>query len=194
MGLLTRRLVAGGLVAAAGASVVGALAWRKLAEPPAGEAPAQPGVEMRPLSDIERVAPPGGLPDVACAALDGTARHLPGDWRGRAVVVNFWATWCIPCVAEMPALDRLAAEAPEFAVVAVSADRAGAEAVSPFLKAHGVSHLTALLDPHMEVGRAFAVAGFPTTLVIDAAGRLRGRLEGPADWAAAAGVIRAMVG
>ncbi len=149
---------------------------------------------MRPLSDIERVAPPGALPDVACTALDGAARHLPADWRGRAVVLNFWATWCIPCVAEMPALDRLAAGAPEFAVLAVSADRAGAEAVSPFLKAHGVSHLTALLDPHMEVGRAFAVAGFPTTLVIDAAGRLRGRLEGPADWAAAVGVIRAMVG
>jgi thiol-disulfide isomerase/thioredoxin len=121
-------------------------------------------------------------------------RHVPADWRGRIVVLNFWATWCIPCVAELPSLDRLAASAPDFAVLAVSADRTGAEVVSPFLKAHGIAHLTTLLDPHMAAGQAFGVAGFPTTLVIDASGRLRGRLEGPADWAVAAGEIRGLVG
>jgi thiol-disulfide isomerase/thioredoxin len=193
MGLLTRRLFAGGLVAAGAASVVGVLAWRKPASLPAPDADAPDGVAMRPLSDIERVSPPGALPDVACAALDGPAKHLVGDWRGRVVVLNFWATWCIPCVAELPALDRLAGAEADFAVLAVSADRAGADVVSPFLKAHGIAHLTTLLDPHMEVGRAFGVAGFPTTLVIDASGRLRGRLEGPTDWAAAAAAIRAMV-
>jgi len=194
MGLLTRRTVAGTVLAAGAASLVGVLAWRKLPASPAGFAPAEPdGVAMRPLSDIERVSPPGALPDVSCPALDGAARHLPADWRGKVVVLNFWATWCIPCVAELPSLDRLAGAEPGFAVLAVSADRAGAEVVSPFLKAHGILHLTTLLDPHMEVGRAFGVGGFPTTLVIDAAGRLRGRLEGPADWASAAAVIRAVL-
>jgi len=190
MGLLTRRTVAGSCVAAGAASLVGALAWRKPAGPPA-----EPdGVAMRPLSDIERVNPPGALPEVTCMALDGATRHVPADWRGRIVVLNFWATWCIPCVAELPSLDRLAGSAPDFAVLAVSADRTGAEVVSPFLKAHGIAHLTTLLDPHMAAGQAFAVAGFPTTLVIDASGRLRGRLEGPADWAVAAGEIRGLVG
>ncbi len=195
MGLLTRRAVVGAAAAAGAASLVGVLAWRKLPAPPAGFAPSEPdGVAMRPLSDIKRVSPPGRLPEVPCLALDGATHHAPSDWRGRIVVLNFWATWCIPCVAELPSLDRLAAAEPGFAVLAVSADRAGAEVVSPFLKAHGILHLTTLLDPHMEVGRAFGVAGFPTTLVIDATGRLRGRLEGPADWAGAAAAIRAMVG
>jgi thiol-disulfide isomerase/thioredoxin len=193
MGLLTRRLVAGGLVAAGAATVVGVVAWRKPASVPPPDSDAPDGVAMRPLSDIERVSPPGALPDVACPTLDGASKHLVGDWRGRIVVLNFWATWCIPCVAELPALDRLAAEEPGFAVLAVSADRAGADVVSPFLKAHGIAHLTTLLDPHMAVGQTFGVAGFPTTLVIDPSGRLRGRLEGPADWAAAAATIRSMV-
>jgi thiol-disulfide isomerase/thioredoxin len=195
MGLLTRRTVVGAAAAAGAASLVGVLAWRKLAAPPPGFAPSEPdGVAMRPLSDIQRVSPPGVVPDVTCTALDGATRHLLADWHGRVVVLNFWATWCIPCVAELPALDRLAAEEPGFAVLAVSADRSGAEVVSPFLKAHGIVHLTTLLDPHMAVGQAFGVAGFPTTLVIDAAGRLRGRLEGPADWASAGAAVRALVG
>jgi thiol-disulfide isomerase/thioredoxin len=197
MGLLTRRSLAGGVVAAGAATLIGVLALRKPDEPPVQHLTlpdqAAGGVAMRPLSDIERVTPPGTLPDIAIAALDGSPRHLPGDWRCRVVVLNFWATWCVPCVAELPALDQLAAAQPEFAVLAVSADRTGAELVKPFLAAHGISHLTVLLDPHMEAGRAFGVSGFPTTLVIDTAGRLRGRLEGPADWASAASVIRSLV-
>jgi thiol-disulfide isomerase/thioredoxin len=197
MGLLTRRGFAGGVAAAGAASVIGVLALRKPGEPAVQHLPppdqgAEPHVAMRPLSDIERVTPPGTLHDTAITTLDGTPRQLPGDWRGRVVVLNFWATWCIPCVAELPALDRLAGAAPDFAVLAVSADRTGADVVKPFLAAHGISHLTVLLDPHMQAGGAFGVAGFPTTLVIDASGRLRGRLEGPADWASAAALVRSM--
>ena len=103
------------------------------------------------------------------------------DWKGQVVVLNFWATWCIPCVAELPALDHLAADNPGITVLALSADRAGADAVRPFLAAHNITHATILLDPHMEAGRAFNVAGFPTTLIIDPSGHLRGRLEGPAN-------------
>ena len=185
MALLTRRTLVTGTLIAAPATLVGALIARKpaLAEE----------VTMQPLSAIERVTPPGTLPDAQVTTLDGTPKHLVADWKGRTLVLNFWATWCIPCVAELPALDHLAQSDPTLTIIALSADRTGAEAVKPFLAAHGIAHLTTLLDPHMEVGRAFGVAGFPTTLIIDAAGHLRGRLEGPADWSAAAATIKSLI-
>ena len=190
MALLTRRtlvtgsLTAGALVAGT-ATLVGTLAARKPAQ--AEE------VTMLPLSTIERITPPGPLPDTPVTALDGTTKHLMADYKGQIVVLNFWATWCIPCVAELPALDHLADTDPSITVLALSADRAGADAVRPFLAAHGITRASILLDPHMEAGRAFAVAGFPTTLIIDQSGHLRGRLEGPADWATAAQTIKSLV-
>ncbi len=190
MALLTRRTLvayslAGGAMAAGTATLVGTLAARKPAQ--AEE------VTMLPLSTIERITPPGDLPDTPVTAMDGTTKHLMSDWKGQVVVLNFWATWCIPCVAELPALDHLAADNPGITVLALSADRAGADAVRPFLAAHNITHATILLDPHMEAGRAFNVAGFPTTLIIDPSGHLRGRLEGPANWAAAADTIKSLV-
>ena len=172
-------------MAAGTATLVGTLAARKPAQ--AEE------VTMLPLSTIERITPPGDLPDTPVTAMDGTTKHLMSDWKGQVVVLNFWATWCIPCVAELPALDHLAADNPGITVLALSADRAGADAVRPFLAAHNITHATILLDPHMEAGRAFNVAGFPTTLIIDPSGHLRGRLEGPANWAAAADTIKSLV-
>jgi thiol-disulfide isomerase/thioredoxin len=194
MALLTRRsqLILGGVALAGGAAtLIAALSARK---PPVIETVGGEPMAMRPLTANERESPPAPLPDANCLALDGPSKHLPGDWHGRVVVLNFWATWCIPCVAELPALDRLAQAEPAFAVLAVSADRGGADVVRPFLASHDIAHLDALLDPHGEAGRTFGVNGFPTTLIIDAAGRLCGRLEGPANWAAAAPAIRGLAG
>jgi thiol-disulfide isomerase/thioredoxin len=194
MALLTRRsqLIFGGVALAGGAAtLIAALSARK---PPVVETIGGEPMAMRPVSDIERVSPPAAMPEAACLALDGSGKQVPGDWRGRIVVLNFWATWCIPCVAELPALDRLAQAEPAFAVLAVSADRAGAEVVRPFLASHDIAHLDTLLDPHGEAGRLFGVNGFPTTLILNTAGRLCGRLEGPANWAAAASTIRGLAG
>jgi thiol-disulfide isomerase/thioredoxin len=106
------------------------------------------------------------------------------DFRGRLLVVNYWATWCAPCVEEMPSLDRLhAALSPEgIEVAAISVDRGGMRQVAPFFEVHGLKHLPVYLDPSGASMRALGVRGLPTTIVIDRRGRDAGRLEGAADW------------
>ena len=142
--------------------------------------------EMRPLSDVARVNPPGVLPDLGFAGLDGGRVSLSA-FAGKPLVLNFWATWCSPCVAELPDLDRLAASG--VLVLAASTDHGGAGVVRPFLAKHGITHAHVVLDSGNDAVHAAGVAGFPTTLVIDAHGRLRGKLEGPADWSGAAGLV-----
>jgi thiol-disulfide isomerase/thioredoxin len=142
--------------------------------------------ELLPLSGVTKVTPPGALPDLGFTTMDG-GRVALSSFRGKPLVLNFWATWCGPCVLELPDLDRLAAGGVQ--VVAVSADHGGAGVVKPFLVKHDVSHAEVVLDAGGEARQAAGVVGFPTTLIIDAQGRLRGRLEGPADWSKAAGLV-----
>ena len=114
--------------------------------------------------------------------LDGKPMSL-ADFRGRVVLVNFWATWCGPCVAEMPALDRLQAElgGQDFTVITLSEDRNPA-LIAPFYATHGLEHLKRYHDPSGALSRAFGIRGLPTSVVIDRQGREVGRLEGPAEW------------
>jgi len=106
-------------------------------------------------------------------------------FAGKVVLVNFWATWCAPCIREMPSLDRLAARMAgdaDFMVAAVSVDRGGAEKARPFLDKLGVSHLTLFLDPKMALAVAIGVRAMPTTFLIDRQGRVAGSLAGVAEW------------
>ena len=114
---------------------------------------------------------------------DGAAVTL-GDFRGRVILVNLGATWCIPCVEEMPALDRLEARqgGKDFAVVAISEDRGGNRAVEPFLAKLGLSKLTSYLDPKSAASGAFQVRGLPTSILIDRDGLEVGRTEGGMAW------------
>jgi len=115
---------------------------------------------------------------------DGKAMTL-ADLKGKVLLVNFWATWCAPCVAEMPELNRLQKEAgsDRFQVLAISQDREGAGVARPFLEQHGLDALALYTDPSLGLGRALKLKGLPTTLILDAQGRELGRLVGMADWA-----------
>ena len=136
-------------------------------------------IALQPLADIA-AAPPRAVPSFGFQDGDGHPRTL-ADYAGRPVVLNLWATWCAPCVAELPALAALAAD-PAIVVLPLSTDRGGAAAVRRFLAAHAID-LPILADPTGESARVLGARGLPTTLVIDRQGRERARLEGAFDWA-----------
>jgi thiol-disulfide isomerase/thioredoxin len=127
--------------------------------------------------------PPLEAPAIAFRAAEGKELTL-ADFRGRTLVVNFWATWCAPCVEEMPALDRLHASLASegIEVAAISVDRGGLRQVAPFFEVNALKHLPVYLDPTGASMRAFGVRGLPTTIAIDRQGRDAGRLEGAAHW------------
>ena len=107
------------------------------------------------------------------------------DFGGRWVLLNFWATWCAPCRAEMKDLDELQAKlgGERFVVVAVSGDRQGLPVVQEFYREIGVERLGQYVDPTMKAARAFRAVGLPTTVLIDPQGREVGRALGPVAWA-----------
>ena len=133
------------------------------------------------------------LPDLAFKDAEGRARTL-AQWRGRTVLLNLWATWCVPCRKEMPALDALENDlgGPNFEVVAVNIDTRDPEKPLAFLKEVGVTHLAYYADPSARTfqdlklaGKAF---GMPTTLIVDPSGCEIGEMAGPAEWASADGL------
>jgi thiol-disulfide isomerase/thioredoxin len=125
---------------------------------------------------------PQPAPETAFTDADGKPVGL-ADFKGKPVVVNLWATWCKPCLKEMPSLDRLQVVLDEKLVVAaVSEDHGGAQRVGPFVATMALQKLKIYLDPKSDVGHAFNVRGLPTSIVIDAKGRVVGRVEGAAEW------------
>jgi peroxiredoxin len=125
-------------------------------------------------------------PEYAAVSLDGDTLSLE-DLRGRVVLLNVWATWCTPCVREMPALERLHEQhdAEGLSVVAVSVDAStpglGAADVRRFVDDLGVT-FTILLDPGGEIENRFRVSGLPMTFLIDREGRIRQRIVGAREW------------
>jgi|AraplaMF_Col_mMF_1032025.scaffolds.fasta_scaffold00140_53 thiol-disulfide isomerase/thioredoxin len=106
------------------------------------------------------------------------------SFKGKVVVLNFWATWCPPCIAEMPALDHLQAElgGKDFAVVAVSTDREGIKKSAPFYRRAGIKNLALYNDTRGNLLDTFKVKSLPITLLIDRDGKVIGRMEGAAQW------------
>ena len=145
---------------------------------------------------LQPTDPPVPAPDVTFLAADGSEHRLT-DFVGHGMVINLWATWCVPCVAEMPSLAALSKTlAPDdIAVLPLSSDRCGARAVEAFYQDHDISGLPVLLDPKGTAARAWHARGIPTSVIIDKKGQERARLEGSADWstAAAAAIVRRLV-
>jgi thiol-disulfide isomerase/thioredoxin len=128
------------------------------------------------------------LPDLAFRDASDQPKSL-ADWHGRTVLVNLWATWCIPCRKEMPALNALQEKlgGPDFEVVAVNIDTRNLDKPKSWLQEAGVNHLTYYSDSNAKVfqdlkaiGKAI---GMPTTLLVDPNGCEIASLSGPAEWA-----------
>ena len=128
-------------------------------------------------------ATPLDLPDINFNDASGATKSLT-DWRGKVVLLNIWATWCVPCRDEMPALDKLETElgGDAFEVVAVNIDKNGPEKAKAFLQETGATHLALYTDPSGKLFAALKAVGMPTTLIIDRNGKEIARLVGPADW------------
>jgi thiol-disulfide isomerase/thioredoxin len=117
--------------------------------------------------------------------LDGAGKERTiADWRGKVVLLNLWATWCLPCRREMPALDRLQGEmgSDRFQVVAVAVDRTGLAGARKFLDDAKAGKLALYADPTARMAATLRAAGLPATLLLDREGREIGRLLGPAEW------------
>ena len=126
-------------------------------------------------------APP--VSDVVFTDREG-AEHRLADWKGKVVLLNFWATWCAPCREEMPALDRLqkAMGGPDFEVVTVATGRNAPPRIDDFFAEVGVTDLPVLLDPRQQLSRDMGVVGLPVTVLIDREGREVARYIGDAEW------------
>ncbi|MDR7038750.1 MULTISPECIES: thiol:disulfide interchange protein TlpA [Methylobacterium] len=144
---------------------------------------------------------PKPAPDLVFKGPDGAETSLAA-LGGRALLVNLWATWCAPCKAEMPALDRLQGEfgGPDFAVVAINLDTRNLDRPPAWMRDNGITRLAYYADPGGRVlpavQRDTGSTGLPTTLLIDAGGCEIGVMKGPAEWSSEDGkrLIRAVLG
>jgi thiol-disulfide isomerase/thioredoxin len=127
-------------------------------------------------------SPPQPAPELSFQDLSGNWVAL-ADFKGKLVLLNLWATWCQPCLKEMPSLEKLqGSREDKLTVAAVSEDRGGKNVVEPFIAKLGLDKVKPYLDPKSAVGHAFSVRGLPTTLIIDSGGKVVGRVEGAAEW------------
>lgn len=145
----------------------------------ASDDPARCAVNDDALKAIVPAKTPLQPAAVEFSKADGSTMTLD-DFKGRGVILNFWATWCAPCVREMPELDALNATLKKdgIDVLAVSTDRAGHTAIGSFYEQNGVRNLASLHDPKSTAARALGVRGLPTTLIINPAGLEVARIVG----------------
>jgi len=202
-------IVAGG-VAGLAVGLAGVYGFSTLTRNAGGDPSCRPAVAL-----AKKVAPfargevaavnvaksPLKVPDLGFEDANGKKLSL-ADFRGRTVLLNLWATWCVPCRKEMPTLDALQGElgSNDFQVVAVNIDTRDPNKPKRFLKDIGVSKLTYYADPSAKsfqdlksIGRAF---GMPTTMLVDPQGCEIGTIAGPAEWASkdALALIKAALG
>lgn len=203
-------MVLAGGIAGVAVGLAGVYGIATLTRNAGGDAACRPAVEL-----AQKIAPfahgevaavnvaksPLRLPDLAFQDASGKALTLE-HWRGRTVLLNLWATWCVPCRKEMPALDALQQRlgGPGFEVVAINIDTRDPDKPKAWLKEVGVQKLAYYADPAAKsfqelksVGRAF---GMPTTLLIDPKGCEIATIAGPAEWASddAIKLIKAALG
>lgn len=192
LALVAVAVLAGAVLGYAGVYGIGSLKRNAGGDPDCRPAVAT-AARIAPLvkGEVAAVTPasrPLRLPDLAFKDDRGADKKL-SDWRGRVVLVNLWATWCVPCRKEMPALDALQAKlgSPDFEVVAVNIDTRDLDKPKTFYKEEGLNRLAFYSDAKARVfqdlkavGRAL---GMPTTVLVDGEGCEIASLAGPAEWA-----------
>ncbi len=176
------------LVAAA-AAMAGIYAYHRLAqtqlESTVTVRPGTPAAIARSSGEFSFNAyqTPRELPEVTFINETGDTESL-SDFKDKVVLLNLWATWCVPCREEMPTLDRLEATFADenFQVLALSLDQEGPVVVKDFYKELGLEHLGIYVDDRLRAPSLLHVIGIPATLLIDRNGREIGRKLGPAEW------------
>jgi thiol-disulfide isomerase/thioredoxin len=135
------------------------------------------------LAKFELASAPKPLPEIGFTDADDKPLSL-ADYKGKIVLLNFWATWCAPCVKEMPSLDKLQAEMgkDKFVVVPLSLDGPSRPKVAPFYKDKNLDNLGIYFDKGKKVQQALDISVLPTSILIDRDGREIGRMVGDADW------------
>jgi len=135
-----------------------------------------------PEQRMRILQPPINVP--ATKFFDGSRQITLDSFKGNFVVVNFWASWCPPCIYEMPSLDRLTEKLSQdnFMVIAISQDEGGATQVKPLLKKLNIKNLHILYDMKKKAFRDFAIPGLPITILLSPEGKILARLEGSAEW------------
>ncbi|HEC14166.1 MAG TPA: TlpA family protein disulfide reductase [Rhodospirillales bacterium] len=177
------------LLALLSATILGGAAW--LLQSISPRTTAREGAKCPDAPESFANYTPKDVPTVAPEVffLDGNSeggktKIALSSYRGRGVVLNFWATWCAPCVREMPALDRLQGmmRGQGVEVVTLSEDRGDPKVVGAFFKTHKINALPAYMDERGKVLRTFAGVALPTTVLINASGMEVGRSVGTTEW------------
>ena len=154
------------------------------------------GLNKGPMAAFVVRPEPLDLPDFTFEGPDSNGLSS-ADLKGKVVLLNVWATWCVPCREEMPQLNALQAElgGDSFEVVALNIEKGGEEKARKFLEETGVKDLALYTDPTGKVFATLKAIGMPTTLLLNRQGKEMGRLVGPADWAApeAKALIQAVI-
>lgn len=121
-------------------------------------------------------------PDFTLPGLDGESVSL-GDYRGKVVLLNIWATWCPPCLAEAPSMEKLynRFKDDDFKLLAVSIDEDGKNAILPFMKSKDLS-FTVLLDPEGIITKLYGTTAVPESFIIRKDGKIDGKIKGAIDW------------
>jgi thiol-disulfide isomerase/thioredoxin len=149
------------------------------------------------VSDFTVIDPPRPAPVTSFVDRDGGSRSL-ADFRGKVVLLNLWATWCGPCVEELPSLDRLEGKlgGADFEVLALAQDQGGRDTVAAFYRRHRIERLGLFADAGNTLAHRLGIDGLPTTLVLDREGRAVGALVGAVQWDApeAVALLRYYIG
>ncbi|EJW10453.1 Thiol:disulfide oxidoreductase TlpA [Rhodovulum sp. PH10] len=189
-------------VAVAAGAIYGFTSFRRNADAPACTAALARARTLAPLAkgEVAAVVPAEEARSLKnLEFIDGTgAKRTLADWKGRTVLLNVWATWCVPCREEMPALDALERQlgGPKFEVVAVNADTRNPDKPKKWLDEVGIEGLAFYADPSGQALRSLNVFGLPSTWLVDGDGCVVASLAGPAAWSSPDGIamVKAAMG